>query len=520
MRRLVTKYCWEVQDTDRRVRKDISRRVISYYEQEIERASNEQQRQGCIIEMLYHRMFVDLDDGLHYFQQHFQPATRLWKTAFARLLWQEVQKFVGLLSPAQYDQVRLAEAKLLRTEENPAAAQEVLQRLKEEADPQWFHEHQSGFLMEEGLAYLRQSKLSEAVSSFTQCLSIEQSQGNELLSAHLLTNLGFISRRRGQFAAALSYYEKSTALFKKLGQQRDYANTLNSISTVYRLQGKIEEAMRRCKIAWRIRLDLFREGKSSEVLVGLSRSSLGVIYLNAGDIIEAERCFRQAFEIYQRANYKTGIASVYNRFGQTQLAKGDLESAREWFAKGQELARDVESEQYINSLNKQGRICALQSKWEEAVAFFEQGIMAARQVSDYYQQTEGLIDLADALRHLGEDARIQQALQEAEDLASRENYFYLLGRVEQMRGEICYSAGEYAMAFQHFVLYCRCMAHYNAREFSVAVRKVVDALLGVPGGEVLSIVEALRAYWITNHLDKEYPEMIRALEEMNEFMII
>ncbi len=141
----------------------------------------------------------------------------------------------------------------------------------------------------------------------------------------MLKSLGFVCRRRGQFTAALQYYEESIALYKKLNRQSNYADVLGNISNVYRLQGKIEEALRRGKIAWRIRLELSKEGKITEVMFGLSEQALGVIYLNAGDIVQAELHFKRAFDIFLRTNDKIGIATIYNHFGQVQINKGELD---------------------------------------------------------------------------------------------------------------------------------------------------------------------------------------------------
>ena len=100
MRHLVNKYCWEVLDTDKRVRKDISRSIIRYYEQQMESKIKEELRQEYIIDALYHHFFVDLDDGLRYFQRHFDPTVNFFKTAFARLLLYEGQKFTDQMSLA------------------------------------------------------------------------------------------------------------------------------------------------------------------------------------------------------------------------------------------------------------------------------------------------------------------------------------------------------------------------------------------------------------------------------------
>lgn len=520
MRRLVVKYCWDVQDTDKRYRRDISRGIINYCEQELTRVQNDQQRQRYIIEILYHRLFVDPDDGVQYFKSQHRNALNLSKHAFTRLLLQEFQIFRSSLSLAQYNELQFSEAMLLRTEENPVDALRLLQEIRRELDPHWYEQNQSGLLLEEGRCYRQQGKYVEANDYFIQALEIEQRQGNEQQSARLLTVLGRIARRRGQFSIALNYYEQSITIYKKLGRRSDYADTLIDIGTVYRNQGKIDEALRMCKVAGRILLDLFQEGNVSEILIGLNLVSLGQIYLDAGNTAEAERNFREAFDIYLRANYKAGIAVIYNLFGHVQLRTNDLENAREWFVKAQAASRAIDIEQYINSLNKQGRIYTLQSQWEEAKAFFEQAIDAAKSASDYYQQTESLIDFANVAEHVKQTGLVNQFLQEAEEIAKRENYLLLLGQIEHIRGETNFRTEEYPGAFQHFALYCHYMAQYNLAEFNSAVQKVIDALLEMPKEIVPEIVEQLLVYWSNHQLDKSYPELMKIKEVEDTLMML
>lgn len=518
MRRLVTKYCWDVQDPTKQMRKEISQSVIKYYEQQITETKSEQQRQEYIIETLYHRLYIDLDDGLRYFQSYFQEAVRLIKSAFARLLFEEVQKFTGTFSQVQSDELRFAEVKLYRVENNSQKALALLQEL-ERSSKEWRTSHKADYLMEAGLNYGVLSNWTEAAECYTACLMLAKEKGQTLREAYLYSNLARVYRRRGQFDDAVRYYNEAIVLFKQLDRRLDFASTLANISAVYRLQGKIEEALRKARVAWRIRLDMFQEGKGSELLVGFSLSILGVIYLSAGNILEAERCFNEAYDIYLRANSKGNIALIYNRFGQVHLLKGELEQAGEWFEKAESVARDIEPEQYINSLNKQGNVCMLQHRWSEARRFFQQAIVQSDRVFDYYQQTESLIDLANIFRHEREEEHMEVTLQRAHEIASKENYYRLLGRIEQMRAEAAYSKQNYAAAFEHFALYCHDMALYNAIELSIAVRSITDALLGVPKAMVPTLVQELLDYWTTHQLNDKYPLLVQALEEVDELIM-
>ena len=523
MRRLVTHYCWAGLDPDRRFRKDISRSVIDYNERELATTSNEQQRQGYIVEILYHRLYVDLDDGLKYLYTNFYQALNFLKTSLARLMLQEAQKFLPAMSLAQRNELQLTEVRLYRTEENPHAALELLQQISQETDPQWYEENEAIILQENGRSYVLQSRFAEATDCYTQSLEIERAKrakGYELQCARLLNSLGTICRRRGQFAATLPYYEESIALYKKLGRQSDYASVLGNISNVYRLQGKTEEALRRCKIAWHIRLELTRKGEITEMLVGLSEQALGVIYLNAGDIVEAESHFQRAYDIYLRTNYKVGIATIYNHFGQVQINKGDLAGALTWLKKSEDASSEIDKEQYIVSFNKQGRIKTLEHSWKESLPLFERAITIARQVPAYYQLTESLIGLANSYLYLNQPERVFQYLQEAEEIATREHYLSQLGLIERMRGEYYYKLPDYNTSFHHFVLYCHHMAQYNTIEFSTAVRSCTDALMSVPKDLLPVFTQEMLNYWTSHQLEGDYPELVNAFKELDDLMVL
>ena len=252
----------------------------------------------------------------------------------------------------------------------------------------------------------------------------------------------------------------------------------------------------------------------------MSEQALGILYLDSGDIIEAESRFKTASNIFLRTNYKVGIATVYNHFGQVQINKGRLQEALIWLEKSENASREVDKEQYIISLNKQGRVKALQQQWKEALSLFEQAIAIARQVPAYYQLTESLINLADTVEHLNQGDRVQQLLQEADNIATKENYLSLLGLIEYAKGYKKYRNRDYMQAFQHFVLYCEYMSQYNSTEFSTAVERVVDALLDIPKDVVPAIMHEMLTYWTTHQLDKTYPELMQAFEEIDTLMTL
>lgn len=520
MRRLVTKYCWGIHDPDRRYRQTISLTMTAYYEQQLDRASNEQERQAYSIEMLHHRLFMDIPDGLSYFEQLFDRALDLWNSSFARLLLQETQLFLEQMHSHQRLDLLLEEARLLAAEENAGAALEILQVVEHQADTDWLEENRQFLFFRLGQSYLQQGKLSEAIYYYTESLKIAEVHGRteEESYASLLGQLGYVYRRRGEFDEAIKHYERAIEFYKKSGYQLEYADILNSMGNVYRFLGKTDEALSRCKIALRRRRELFRAGKISERSVGASLGTLGIIYMNADEIVQAELYFREAIDIYNRIGYKSGIAATQNRLGEVEIAKGNLKEAQELFKKAEFAARDFDEEAYINSLNKQGRILARQNKRAESAELYKKGIEHAEKSHDHYQQAEGLIDLCEALEHLGKHEESQQAWLQAKEITTRENYFFLLARGEEIQGDLYYEFGDYAKAYEYYGEFCYQTAQYNELEYSKARRKLMDLLVALPGEQVTTIVDSLIANWLVRGLDKKHPELITAFNEVKEIL--
>ncbi|HVU67271.1 MAG TPA: tetratricopeptide repeat protein, partial [Ktedonobacteraceae bacterium] len=430
MRRLVTLHCWDVQDANQHIRRELSRCIVKYCEQQMGQRLGEQEQQLYSIMKLYHLLFLNLEDGLNYFEAESRRAVNAWRSAFARSLLQEVRLFSSELSQEQQYMLIFAGARLLRGEEDTPSALQEHERLQREASAEWYSRHAVEILIEKGRCYLLVSQLREAGDCFSQALALGRARGDVARSAYLLNMLGFIHRRRGELDKALEFYEECVLVQKATGQEVAYADTLNNISNVYRLKGRIEEALRICKISLSQRRRLVQEGKTGERSIALSLNTLGLIYLDSGNYTLAEQSLFEAFDIYSRYNDKRSIAMFYSRLGRVQMARGDLARAGELFEKAREASEDINPEALVASLNRQGRVYLLQNQWETAVPLFQRAIAVADQIHDSYQRTENLIYYAVALERLGKSEETQELWQQVYDLSSQENYLLLRARAE------------------------------------------------------------------------------------------
>jgi tetratricopeptide (TPR) repeat protein len=518
MRRLVTRYCWEIQDSDRGIRQEISRCIVNYCDQQMEQRLNEQEFQLYTIMKLYHMLFLSLEDGILYFQDSLRIAVNRWRSALARSLLQEIRTFAAELSPEQRYELIFAEARLLRSEEKPQAALQEHARLKRETSAEWFAEQGVEILIEKGRCYLSLSQLREAGECFTEALALRRARGEEAKSDLLLGLLGFIHRRRGELDIAMKFYQECVSIHKAAGNEVAYADTLNNISNVLRLKGRIEEALRICKIGWLLRTRLAEERKTSERAIALSLSTLGLIYIDSDNFVQAEQNLREAFEIYSRLGDKKSIAMGYNRLGRVQLAKGELEQAKELFEKAQEASEEVNPEALITSLNRQGRVLLIQRNLQEAVPFLRRAMEVADHIHDYYQRVESLIALASVLERLEQQEEAHLLWQQVQDISSQENYLFLKGRAEASRGDVYYDRGDYTTAFRHYGAYCQYAVQYNTLEYNKSLRNISDKLLEVLPEAVPDILASLITLWTSLGFENSHPELISACEQIQQFM--
>ncbi|RAQ95867.1 tetratricopeptide repeat protein [Thermogemmatispora tikiterensis] len=225
----------------------------------------------------------------------------------------------------------------------------LLQALQEEADPAWQEAQQGELLYEQARCALQLYRFREAIEAYEHCLQLAQRRGDEEQARRLQGQLGYLSRRLGQWEEALHYSSASLAYHQQRGSLAWYANLLKNIGHVYRLQGRVEEALRLCLLGLRVREELWKQGQLDERAVGLSQSTLALMYLEHEELVQAEQPFRRAFECYAHVGYRSGLAATSNRLGQVALLKGQFEEADTLLRQAEALVTGFDEEVFITS---------------------------------------------------------------------------------------------------------------------------------------------------------------------------
>jgi tetratricopeptide (TPR) repeat protein/predicted Ser/Thr protein kinase len=160
-------------------------------------------------------------------------------------------------------------------------------------------------------------------------------EGLKALGKH---GLGETARNKGDYDAALGYFEQSIVIRKEIGDKRGEGSSLSNIGIVYRVRGDVEKAL---------------------------------------------DCYKRALEIYRNIGDKLGERVVLNNIGNIYGRRGDYEEALSYYEKSLAIGEQIGDKRGEGfALNNLGNVQTRLSNYKESLAFYERSLGIRRQVGD------------------------------------------------------------------------------------------------------------------------------------------
>lgn len=168
--------------------------------------------------------------------------------------------------------------------------------------------------------HLRKGALEDAKRSLVRAedLYVQLGLRTELGGAHLAR--GFVLAREGRLADARAQLERARSIFEETKNAKDEARALNELAAVARLDGRAHEAVSLLRRAISL-----AESDTPELARAHREAGLT---LAPDDPAEAEKHFRTAVELYERADHAIDAAVTYGHLADL-LAEGNPAAAIE-----------------------------------------------------------------------------------------------------------------------------------------------------------------------------------------------
>jgi tetratricopeptide (TPR) repeat protein len=158
-----------------------------------------------------------------------------------------------------------------------------------------------------------------AIQLYESALSQARADGDDLVSALVLGNLGNMALDERDLVSARTYLEESAVMHRRLGQQGFTANNLIDLGFIALAENRRDAAA----AALRESLRLCRAERIAELLL-LAVEGLAALSLDRGDAVEAVRLLAAT----TRPRAELGVASSYYPIGE-EMRERTLQAARE-----------------------------------------------------------------------------------------------------------------------------------------------------------------------------------------------
>lgn len=277
-----------------------------------------------------------------------------------------------------------------------------------------------------GEYYAAISAYGEAAAAFHRALADARAHGSFLGEVRCLTQLGFSSWRRGNYAQAQTHYHQALSRLQGHVAPDDEVHhvltqTLNGLGTLYRQQGQMQQAeavytqalalsrSSRNRLEEARTLDnlgavAFHQRQYARSLSyheaalqlrrmigdrtgeGASLCNLALTYQEQGDYGRALQCLSSAQVIHQVTGNRWEEVNVFINLGILYTELGDWQQARTHLEKGLAVAQtigDNEGRAYL--LSNLGLVALYQGQWAEAETHLYEGLAYMQREENQYQ---------------------------------------------------------------------------------------------------------------------------------------
>ncbi|HEY3750823.1 MAG TPA: BTAD domain-containing putative transcriptional regulator [Pseudonocardiaceae bacterium] len=240
-------------------------------------------------------------------------------------------------------------------------------------------------------------------------LAATRAAGDDRGTAALLNSLGtlYINRRQPDRSRAVEL--EALAVFERLDDPRGLALCQRDLALLDRQAGADDAAFDRYTVALR---EFARVDDAVGRAIVLTQSA--PILYRRGEIEIARAGLTEAIDIYRAVGYEGGIPHTLRRIGQFQVMSGDFDTAATTMSEVLTMVRrtrDVIGEGYV--LCSLGEVHAAAGRPDQARIFFQQAVTLRERIMDGSGAAVARLELARALRSLGESIAAVELLRQA-----------------------------------------------------------------------------------------------------------
>ena len=388
--------------------------------------------------------------------------------------------------------------------------------------------HAQSCLIQGNIA-LTQGKLTLARNLHRVALTFYKAAGMKADYAIAVVNCANDHYYAGQLSSAYSLYKEAREIYSAVNDLWTYALCEANIAVVQTAMGLHSHALQTFERGFSVMADI-----NAQSYLSLAYHQRGKLWLDLGEIDNAEQDFEQAVRMYRESRSRFPAARSLVHLALAKARQGDLEKALKYLGEAREVCVEVGAEHYVAICDQaQGELFASRGDFVSAQESFQNAELSFAKLGTPINKWLCQIHLADVYLELSQLSRAEAlyaaALEQTRsfpDIAWRGAYG--LARIAESKGDHDRALREYSHAVEQLRLARHALHHELLVDaFMSSRREVFDRAIACAAtyGDAplsLSFAESARAQLLTlqlrsrhvNHFNEEQDPLRQQLQEV------
>ena len=506
MRDLVVKHVWGVVDPAATERQDLSRRIMTYYDERlIPMVADERERRTLEAERLFYALYLDLGKGYKRFTKVFDRLFTDQRYDDCEILLVEIGFYRDRLPLQRLSEVEWRYAQLLQQRNRLDQAVSILNQT---INRQPESELKVFIYLTRSDCYVRKGMVDQAITDRDEALKLaEHIQAAPDVKGKVESELGYLYRVLGRWDEAVEWLSRALHDTREEGE---IANILNTIGYVHALRTDYDIALEYCREGMRLRQRLgLRKGQ------GLSWSTLGEVYRYKGRHGEALKCYDRALQIFKEGNDQENVARVRQQRGFCHVEMGHYGEARvDLLSSNNFYETSGNVRDYPRCLERLARLHYSLGERDQARQRFEEAREWAERIFDVDTAVYSIIRLARLAFEEGAAVeRIAEYARHLADLTQKHGYQnpQHQGQMKVILGHALFREGKHEDALRSYAAGMADIAAQRRGEYLVSgyLREIDERMSRLPAPEdVIQWSRTLKDEWQKPPVQTMHPELV------------
>jgi serine/threonine protein kinase/tetratricopeptide (TPR) repeat protein len=339
-------------------------------------------------------------------------------------------------------------------------------------------EGQASVFYERGLHLIDVGKLEDARADLQQALEKSSASENDFQKISTLLQLSRLAYTEGETESAQQYANDAIDFARLRGLDNLIAFGLKNLGYTFFLNGKYAEAEQTYQRALE-----FAKRNKSRLREAEVKQNLGTLYIQQLRTDEGLGYAQQALDFFEPEGFRSNVHTCLTLLGRGNRRKGDYETARRYYQRTLELARQSNYQAQIAfSYGEIATVLAEQENYPEALKQYNQSYEIHQSLGDERNMAYNLMNQGNVYWRLGKYNEARLWLERASDLARKlgDGGKRVLAEISLRYAEIALSDRNLPDAIRESRLALE-LAENQSAEISVQAQSVLGLALTLSG---------------------------------------